>query len=202
MSISPNHCTSPPKGAGLNETQLPFYSKGGDFLVELRSKKYFDMIKLKPFRQTPGFCGPVSLKMVLDYYGVSVPETEIAKVAGATREKGTSIEGLVKAAKHFGFRAFVKEKSTLGDLRYYIKREIPVIVDWFFENDGHYSVVVDIDKKNIVLMDPTLRKVFIYVRRRKFSTEEFLRIWFDFPGDFIKDPKDLILRLMLVVTPE
>jgi len=46
------------------------------------------MIKLKPFRQTPGLCGPASLKMVMDYYGVSVSEKEIARVAGSTRERG------------------------------------------------------------------------------------------------------------------
>lgn len=153
------------------------------------------MIKLKPFRQTPGLCGPASLKMVFGYYGVSASEGEIAKVAGATKEKGTSKAGLIKAAKHFGFQVFSKEKSSLNDLRYFIKREIPVIVDWFSEDEGHYSVVVDIDKKNIILMDPS------YARRRKFSLEKFLRVWFDFPGKFIKDPKDLILRLMLVVTP-
>ena len=159
------------------------------------------MIKLKPFRQTPGLCGPASLKMVMDYYGVSVSEAEIAKAAGATRKKGTRIEGLIKAARHFGFKTFVKKNSSLRDLEYFVKRKIPVIVDWFSEDDGHYSVVVDIDKKNVVLMDPELRKILVYIRRRKFSRETFLRIWFDFPGDFIREPKDLVLRSMLVVTP-
>jgi len=159
------------------------------------------MIKLKPFRQTPGLCGPASLKMVMDYYGVSVSEAEIAKAAGATRKKGTRIEGLIKAARHFGFKTFVKKNSSLRDLEYFVKRKTPVIVDWFSEDDGHYSVVVDIDKKNVVLMDPELRKILVYIRRRKFSRETFLRIWFDFPGDFIREPKDLVLRSMLVVTP-
>lgn len=154
------------------------------------------MIKLKPFRQTPGLCGPASLKMVFDYYGVSILEDEIAKIAGASKEKGTSRAGLIKAAKHFGFDGFSKENSSLSDLRYFLKRKIPVIVDWFFEDEGHYSVVVDIDKKNITLIDPSFKKGV-----RKFSLEKFLRIWFDFPGKHIKDPKDLVLRLMLVITP-
>ncbi len=158
------------------------------------------MIKLKPFRQTPGLCGPASLKMVMDYYGVSIPEAEIARAAGATREKGTSIKGLIKAAHHFGFKTFSKENSSLNDLKYFVRRGIPVIVDWFYVDEGHYSVVVDINKRNIVLMDPSLRKLLIYVRRRKLLTEDFLRIWFDFPGKFIKKPQDLVLRLMLVVT--
>jgi len=159
------------------------------------------MIKLKPFHQTPGFCGPASLKMVLDYYGISVSEAEIAGISGASREKGTPIEGLIKAARHFGFQVFLKKNSTLDDLRYFVKREIPVIVDWFLEDEGHYSVVVDIDKKNIVLMDPFLKRVFIYVRKRKMPLEKFFKVWFDFPGKFIKTPGDLVLRLMLVVTP-
>ena len=153
------------------------------------------MIKLKPFRQRPGLCGPASLKMVFDYYGVLVSKDEIAKIAGATKEKGTSKEGLIKAAKHFGFRVFSKEKSTLSNLKYFIKRKIPVIVDWFFEDEGHYSVVIDINKKNIVLMDPTLKG------KREMPLEKFLRVWFDFRGKFIRKPKDLVLRLILVITP-
>ncbi len=160
------------------------------------------MIKLKPFRETPGLCGPASLKMVLDYYGVSVSEQELARLSGSFGEKGTSVSGLVKAAKHFGFKAFLKKNSSLKDLEYFVNKKIPVIVDWFNEDDGHYSVVVDINKKEVVLMDPALRKILIYIRRKVFSRETFFRIWFDFPGDHIKSPKDLVLRLMLVVTPK
>jgi len=160
------------------------------------------MIKLKPFRQTPGFCGPASLKMIFDYYGISIGEAALAKLCGATREKGVSIAGLVKAAKSFGFKTFVKKNSSLSDIAYFVKRNVPVIVDWFLKDDGHYSVVVDINKKNIVLMDPTLRKLLIYIRRRKLSREDFFRIWFDFPGNFIKKPSDLVLRLMFVAVPK
>ncbi|MDP1538735.1 MAG: cysteine peptidase family C39 domain-containing protein [bacterium] len=154
------------------------------------------MIKLKPFRQTPGLCGPASLKMVLEHYGVSVSESKIARIAGASKGKGVSAKGLIKAARHFGFQAFSKKNSSLGDIKYLIKRKIPVIVDWFFEDEGHYSVVVDIDKKNIILMDPGLGG------ERKMPIEKFLRIWFDFPGKFIKKPKDLVLGLMLAVVPK
>ena len=152
------------------------------------------MLKIKPFRQTPGLCGPASLKMVLDYYGVSVSEAEIAKLSGASKEKGVSAEGLIRAAKSLGFRAFSKKNSTFKDIRNFIRKKMPVIVDWFLEDEGHYSVVVDIDKRNIVLMDPSLKGM------RKMPQEVFLRTWFDFPGRFLRKKEDLILRLMLVVT--
>jgi len=154
------------------------------------------MINIKPFEQTKGFCGPASLKMVLDFYGVLASESEIAKIAGASRKKGISAEGLIKVAKHFGFKAFLKKNSTLADIKKFIKRGIPVIVNWFLEDDGHYSVVADIDGRNILLVDPALKN-----GKRKMPVEKFFRVWFDFPGDFIETPKDLVLRLMLVITP-
>lgn len=153
------------------------------------------MIKLRPFRQTPGLCGPASLKMVMEHYGVSVPEKEIARISGASHKTGVSQEGLIKAAKHFGFDVFSKEKSSFNDLRHFINKGVPVIVDWFSEDEGHYSVVVDIDSKNIVLMDPEVNG------ERKMPLEKFQRLWFDFPGKFIKEPKDIILRLIIAVIP-
>jgi len=140
---------------------------------------------------------PLGLKIIFDYYGVSVSETKIAKAAGATRGKGCSIKGLIKAAKYFGFKTYLKKKSSLDNLKYFVKKKVPVIVDWFFEDDGHYSVVADIDKNNITLIDPSLKRGI-----RKFSNEKFLRIWFDFPGKYIKDSKEVILRLVLVVVPK
>jgi len=157
------------------------------------------MIKLKPFRQTPGLCGPASLKMVMDYYGVSVSEKEIARVAGSTRERGTSIRGLIRAARRFGFEAIFRKDASLKDLEYFIDKKIPVIVDWFDRDGGHYSVVVDINKRKVVLMDPALRKILLYVRRRVLTRELFYSLWFDFPYKFIRTPKDLVLRAMLVI---
>lgn len=159
------------------------------------------MIKLKQFRQSPGFCGPASLKMVFDYYGVRTSEKEIAKMAGSCRDRGTNMQGMIKAAQHFGFHAFSKQRSSISDLKYFVQKGIPVIVDWFFVNEGHYSVVVDIDSKNISLMDPTLRNMRIYVRRRKLPIAAFLKVWFDFSANFIENPSDLIIRAILVVTP-
>ncbi len=136
------------------------------------------------------------MKMVFGYYGVCVPEAKLAKIAGASSKKGVTHEGLAKAAKHFSFQVFSKEKSSLDDVRYFIERKIPVIVDWFFEDDGHYSVVIDINRRNILLMDPSLEE-----EKRKLPTKIFLRVWFDFKGEFIEDPADLVLRLILVVIP-
>ena len=159
-------------------------------------------IKIRLIGQKKGSCGAASLKMVFDYWGVSVSESEIAKIAGTSAENGTSIEGLTKAAEHFGFNATVKENASLDDLRNYIKQEIPVIVDWFSTDDGHYSVVVDIDKTHIILADSAIKRPFLYGNTRKMSCKIFLGVWFDYIGDYPEKREDMKLRLMIVVTPK
>lgn len=154
------------------------------------------MIRLKPFRQSAGLCGPASLKMVLEYYGVVVSEAVVARAAGATRTKGISKNGLIKAAKHFGFKVFAKERSTFRELGSFLRKGVPVIVDWFSESEGHYSVVIALDGKKITLMDPELGS------KRQMPLHDFWRLWFDFPGDYLENPQDLVLRLMIVVEPK
>jgi ABC-type bacteriocin/lantibiotic exporter with double-glycine peptidase domain len=135
--------------------------------------------------------------MVLDYYGTSVSERKIIRLSGALKEKGSSTKGLVKAARSLGFDVVAKENSSIGDLKVFVKKKVPVIVDWFLEDDGHYSVVADIDEKKVILFDPALKG-----KARKMPVDKFLRVWFDFPGDFMKNKKALVLRRLLAVTPK
>ena len=151
------------------------------------------MFKIKPFRQSASFCGPASLKMVLQFYGIDKTEKELAKLSGATKGKGVEADGLVKAAKKLGLKAFYKDYCEIEDIRKYFKKKIPLIVDWFSGNDGHYSVVVGIGKKNIFLQDPELGKI------RKMGLEAFKRVWFDFPGNFLKAKRELVIRRLIIV---
>ena len=41
------------------------------------------MINLKHFFQSEAMCGPASLRMALDYYGVFVSERKIIRLSGA-----------------------------------------------------------------------------------------------------------------------
>lgn len=153
------------------------------------------MLKVLPFLQTTGHCGPASLKMALAYFGVDKSESELAKLSGATRSRGVEGADLVAAAKKLGFDAFVKDNSKITDIKKYLDLKIPVIVDWFSKDDGHYSVVVDMNEKNIYLQDPEIGGI------KKMPLGTFKRVWFDFPGDLIKSPKDLIIRRMIIVQP-
>lgn len=152
----------------------------------------FIMLRIKPYKQSPAHCGPVSLKMVLEYYGTRVSKKQIAKLAGTDRD-GTRAQGLVKAAKHFGYTARVKDDADISDIEHCLKKKIPVIVAWFAENEGHYSVVVGLKKGKIYLQDPEVGKT------RSLPLPTFKRVWFDFRGDYLKSKKDIVIRRMIVV---
>ena len=152
------------------------------------------MLDIKPFRQSPAFCGPACLKMVLKYYGINKSEKELANLSGSRPAKGVGVEGLLKAAKALGFKGHVKDFSEIKDIKeYVIKKKNPLIVDWFSTDDGHYSVVVDIDDKNIYMQDPELGNL------RTMDIETFKRVWFDFTGDFLETKNDIIIRRMIAI---
>lgn len=162
------------------------------------------ILNIKSFQETShaDMCGPASLKIVLGYYGVDKAEKELAKMAGWKKGLGIDDKGIKKAAERLGFKVVIKNNSSFKDIQKWLDREVPVIVDWFSRGrndypdsemaDGHYSVVCGLDDKSIYLQDPEIGKL------RKIKREDFMRVWFDFKGEYLKI-NELILRQIIVV---
>ncbi len=151
------------------------------------------MLDIKPFEQKPGYCGPASLKMVLSYFGVDKSEEELARLSNCSKSKGVETKSLLSAAKKLGFKGFVKDFSDVKDIKKFLNKKIPVIVDWFSVDDGHYSVVVGMDRKNVYLQDPELGRLKVI------KIKDFKTVWFDFPGSFLNSKKDVVIRRILVI---
>lgn len=153
------------------------------------------MIKLNVFKQKTDYtCGPSCLKMVFDYFGLKLTEEQIAKLAGTTVD-GTAPEKLVSCSNKLGFEAHYKVNSSISDIKKFLNKRVPVIVDWFSVDEGHYSVVVGMDSQNIYLADPEFGKI------KSMKLNDFYRVWFDFSGDFIRSIKDVRPREMIVIFP-
>lgn len=151
------------------------------------------MLKVKPhFQEKNDTCGPACLKIILDFYGIKKSEKSLVKLCKTTKE-GTKANDLIKAAKKFKLSGFIKDNSRIEDLKENLHQKIPVIVDWFLEDDGHYSIVAKMDKKHIFLQDPSIGKI------RKIKLSKFNRIWFDFIYDIPTSKKDFIIRRMIVI---
>lgn len=133
------------------------------------------MIHLTPFRQTPGLCGPASLKILLAHYGHALSEQELSALCGATVEHGTDHAGLVKAVETLGKRANVKTNASIEDLCASIASGDPVLVGWFSGDGDHYSVVFDVDREFVHLMDPELEHGV-----RRILISDFEKVWYDF----------------------
>ncbi len=162
------------------------------------------ILKVKPFQETlnASMCGPASLKIVLKYYGMEATEKELARLAGASSNLGADDKGLALAAKHFGFKVKIKNNSSFKDIEKWLDKKAPVIVNWFTRGrkdysdsdiaDGHYSVIAGLDDQSIYLQDPEIGKI------RKLKRDDFMRVWFDFRGEYIK-PNELIVKQIIVV---
>lgn len=162
------------------------------------------MLDVKPFQETlhADMCGPASLKIVLDYYGVTKSEKELAELVGVSKDVGVDATSIARAAEALGLRVLIKSESSFDDIEAWLKKGAPVIVDWFTRGrsdysdgevaDGHYSVVCGLDDAHIYLQDPEIGDI------RKILRNDFLKVWFDFTGPHIKSD-ELILRQLIVV---
>jgi ABC-type bacteriocin/lantibiotic exporter with double-glycine peptidase domain len=160
-------------------------------------------LNIKPFQETlyKGMCAPASLKIVLSFYGIEKSESELAKNCN-TNNLGTDDIGLKNTAELLGFKVSIKNNSSFNDIEKWIDKKVPVIVNWFTRgrtdytdsavSDGHYSVVEGIDDKYIYLQDPEIGKI------RKIKKNDFMTVWFDFKGEYIK-PNELIIRQIIAI---
>ncbi len=160
------------------------------------------MIKIKPYKQSPGWCGAACFKMVMDYYGIKKSEKGWAELTPYSKDKkgkilATDDEKFVEQAKKLGFKGFCKDGSSIAEIRSYVKKGIPVIVNWFSpEECGHFSVVVGFEKDKIVLADPHFGKI------KKWKIDTFEERWFDHVPWPIKSVKDVKwVRRICVVYP-
>lgn len=166
-----------------------------------------NMIAVKPFQETlyGGYCGPASLKMVLDYYGTEISEEKLADLCGRDPDLGTSSEDLKRVATELEYKVTISEFSTYEDIESWLTKGVPVIVNWFTRGrqdynesdvpDGHYSVVIGLDDQSIYLQDPEIGKM------RILDKEDFYRVWFDFSTDHITSWEDMIVRQLIAIEP-
>lgn len=163
------------------------------------------MLYVKSFQETlhRGYCAPASLKILLSHYGVNKTEEELAKLCSTSKDLGTNDKSIKKAAEDLGFRVEIKNCADFKDIRQWLEKSTPVIVNWFTRGrsdysdsevaDGHYSVVTGLDDENIYLQDPEIGKM------RTINRNDFMRVWFDFTGDRIESWDEMIIRQLIAI---
>lgn len=151
------------------------------------------LLKVKHFRQTPGLCGPYSLKILFSFFGKDVGIKKLVQLTKATKKYGAEHWNMKTAASKLGAKVYTKANATLKDIEHWVnKKHLPVMVCWFSEDCDHYSVVIGVDKKYVYLCNPELDKPVEKIKKYFFNS-----VWFGFPG---KNCDSVLWRWMMVTT--
>lgn len=135
---------------------------------------YCFKIENVPFiAQKKNFCGPASLAMVMNYYGVRISQDEIAKEIYEPGAEGTLSAQLVLYTLQKGFEAEMYN-GNLDDLKEKIRADFPLIVSVKADSSDktHYMVVWgydDLDKRILAHSGRKERVVMGY--------DEFIDMW-------------------------
>lgn len=139
---------------------------------------------LKATRQSTEYsCGASALQAVLSYWGKDLDEDELMKLLKTTPETGTYPEDIVRVAKELGFEVELKENLSIDDLEKATNKGVPVIAlgqawrsrdeantaveeDW---QDGHYVVILAVDKDYVYFEDPFVRMGKGFMPRQRFE---------------------------------
>lgn len=135
-------------------------------------------------------CGPASLKILLSYFNREHSESQLAKLCESTPEIGTTHAQMIAGAQALGADVIAKDRSTIDDLRHFVEDEKPVIVGWWSKNEPHHSVVYEVGKHKIFMMDPDTESGI-----RIMPIEEFESVWHDTEGG-----KEKVERWMMAIT--
>lgn len=167
-------------------------------------------------QRTVAHCGPAVLEMLFSHLGVYVDQDEfveagnlkyrLQKYGMTVSEMGTAVK---KIYPYFNF--WYKEKAEISDIQTIIEEyKYPVGIEWqgvFLEDEdddnGHYSIVTDVDlsRDKIVIADPYMKFAGV---DRHFTVTEFLDRWWDVNdisvlGKTIQKKDE---RVLFIVTPE
>ena len=139
-------------------------------------------------------CGAAALLSVLSYWGAyEGSESSLYPLLHTTPEQGTEPAMLATVAKSLGLDASFKEGMTIDELRASLERGDTVILDiqaWHepstkaggeppnwkeLWNDGHYVVLIAMDKDTAYFMDPSAGINYGFI-----PIPELLDRWHDF----------------------
>jgi len=137
-------------------------------------------LRLPFYKQDKSYtCGPAALQGVLDFLGTFKSEGWLTSHLHTDKEKGTSHEEMIRLAERLGFQTHTHPRGSLREIKYFLKQELPIIVNYIEPEDeeGHYAVVSGLENGNIILNDPWLGRDF------KLQTQDFKKRWHNSAGN-------------------
>jgi len=135
------------------------------------------MLKIPFYKQEEDYtCGPVTIKMVLDFFGAKESVNNLKIKCCVSREKGTTRSKMVKTLASYDLHLHAHAGSSIREIRELLDKEKAIIVNFRepSSGEGHYAVVNGLKDDVIVLQDPYNGPNF------PLSTREFVRQWYGY----------------------
>lgn len=132
------------------------------------------------YAQSYNYCGPATLRSWIRYwYGVNVPEEDIAFLTKTSREEGCEAGNMIHALEEFGAKVVhLTEDGTIAQLERCVDQEILPIVCYHDPThangdptSGHWGLFVGYNEKDIFIGDPVIHK------RKPIQRDEFYENW-------------------------
>jgi ABC-type bacteriocin/lantibiotic exporter with double-glycine peptidase domain len=130
-------------------------------------------IPLKNYKQQDTHsCGFVAALTVSHYFNPDTSAKDVMSAVRPTKSRGIDGKGMKRAVKQLGVKATYRSDLTIGKLRKYVERRVPVLVtiwpdDW---SSDHWTVVQGFDGNRVYLTN-----------HKSLSVKDFKREWF-YPG--------------------
>lgn len=160
--------------------------------IQLKQPELWAKLKDQKYvYQTYNNCGPATLAMVLDFYGIQATQQEIAdqlrpynNPQGYNDDKAVTLDELALFAQSKQLVSFRRPNGDLTKLKLFLANGIPVItITWIEEKGGfgHYRIIKGFDegKKQIIQDDS------IFGQDQQIAYEEFMRLWQVFNYDYL-----------------
>jgi len=143
-------------------------------------------------------CGAAALQAVLAHWGKVLTEEELIRLLRTSPETGTYVGDIARVARELGFSASIKEDLSLDELHEALKKGESVIIcgqawrsredsdksikeDW---EDGHYVVVLGMDRKYVYYQDPFIQRGKGFITHQRFEQS-----WHNVRGKTAADTK-------------
>lgn len=142
------------KGAAGGVRTVKAGSIRASYSTHTNKKISGDSIRLKNYvQQDEHSCAFVAALTVARYFKPHLSAKDVLKTVRPLVSAGVDRSGLVRGLKKLGIKATYKNDLTVGKLRDYVKRGVPVIVSvWPDEWDtDHWTIVQGFDDKRVYL---------------------------------------------------
>ena len=119
-------------------------------------------------------CGPAVMRMVAAFFGTHYTLEQLYEIASPDPDAGTRNKDMIKVAKKLGFSVYSKNKASIKDIKKFLNKDLPVIVNFIEprgKEEGHHSLIVGITDREIIFNDPAYGQGF------SMGIAEFLSRW-------------------------